>query len=71
MEGYKYFNDYAINWIKRKAEATFFLCKTGYMGVSITQIGEGDIIVVLLEANVPFIVRKRDDYYALAGERFV
>ena len=59
---------------------TFFLTKTGFCGVGGREVEEGDTVVVILGASMPFVLRPREqqpgsyhDYrcYHLVGECYV
>jgi hypothetical protein len=49
----------------------FFLTAKGYMGISVPEIREGDLVCVFLGAKVPFVVRKEDSSFILVGESYV
>jgi len=50
---------------------TFFISKTGYMGVGPKAVEDGDSICVVLGCEVPLLLRKNGDQYLLVGECFV
>jgi hypothetical protein len=50
---------------------SFFISRTGYMGIGPLAVEEGDIICILPGSNVPLLIRKEDDYHVLVGECFV
>ena len=50
---------------------TFFISKSGYMGLVPTALEEGDMICVVPGCNVPLLIRKEGDHHLLVGECFV
>jgi hypothetical protein len=50
---------------------SFFISRTGYMGIGPLAVKEGDMICILLGCNIPLLIRKEDDYHVLVGECFV
>jgi len=50
---------------------TFFITKSGYMGIGPMPLEVGDTICVVLGCNVPLLLRKYEDHYILVGECFV
>jgi hypothetical protein len=57
--------------IAASVHRTFFISKTGYMGMGPVPMEEGDLICVALACNVPLMLRKYGNYYFLVGECFV
>ena len=49
----------------------FFASKKGYMGVAPLMAEVGDMICILYGAQVPFLLRPRDDHYLLVGDCYV
>lgn len=49
----------------------FFTSSTGYVGLAPHGTKEGDIVFVVMGADVPFILRPYDDGYELIGEAYV
>jgi hypothetical protein len=50
---------------------TFFITKSGYMGIGPMPLEVGDTICVVLGCKVPLLLRKYEDHYILVGECFV
>ena len=50
---------------------TFFITKSGYMGMGPMPLEVGDTICVVLGCNVPLLLRKYEEHYILVGECFV
>ena len=48
-----------------------FISATGYLGLAPHGTGEGDLIFVIMGADVPFVLRPYDDGYELVGEAYV
>lgn len=48
-----------------------FIVDQGYLGLGPADVEEGDIVVVFLGVNVPFILRPVRDKYALVGDCYV
>ena len=48
----------------------FYVTEKGYMGLATHNADIGDVVVVLLGSNVPFLLRKVDDHYILIGETY-
>lgn len=46
----------------------FFITREGYMGLGPRNIEPGDVVCILLGAQVPFVLRAVDDGYMLLGE---
>lgn len=49
----------------------FFTSSTGYVGLAPSGAKEGDLVFVVMGADVPFILRPYDDGYELIGEAYV
>ncbi|KAK3717412.1 hypothetical protein LTR37_005801 [Vermiconidia calcicola] len=49
----------------------FFTSSTGYIGIAPYGTREGDLIFVVLGADVPFVLRPLEDGYCLIGEAYV
>ena len=52
-------------------EWRFFRSLKGHMGMAPANACYTDQICVLLGASVPFILRKKDDYYIIVGEAYI
>ncbi|PMD21174.1 hypothetical protein NA56DRAFT_556793, partial [Hyaloscypha hepaticicola] len=50
---------------------TFFISKSGYMGMGPKGLTVGDLICLVLGCEVPLLLRKNGDHYLLVGECFV
>jgi len=60
--------------VKREAvegNRRFFTTSTGLMGMAPPHVEVDDLVVVLLGARVPFLLRKCEGFYTLVGEAFV
>lgn len=49
----------------------FFTTSTGYIGIAPRGTRDGDLVFVVMGADVPFILRPYDDGYELIGEAYV
>jgi len=52
------------------ATKRFFLTERGFMGLATENAKEGDVAVVLLGGNVPFLLRENGDHYEMVGESY-
>lgn len=48
----------------------FFLTERGFIGLATENAKEGDVAVVLLGGNVPFLLRENEDHYVMVGESY-
>lgn len=49
----------------------FLITKSGFIGLAPPLAVPGDIVVILLGAPVPHVLRRKDGYYTLVGECYV
>jgi hypothetical protein len=50
---------------------TFFITRSGYMGLASNSVKKGDLICIATGFEVPLVVRKEGDYHVLIRECFV
>jgi hypothetical protein len=62
---------FASATIAASVNRTFFISKSGYMGMGPRLLEKGDVICVMLGCNVPLLLRNCGDHYILVGECFV
>jgi hypothetical protein len=60
-----------IQKARTMAETGFMTTAKGYLGRALAEVVKGDIIAVLLERTLLFLLRKDGNYYRIIGDCYV
>jgi hypothetical protein len=66
-----YFTRFECSMHEWTMKMLLFETKDGYLGLGPRTMLKDDLICVLFGSNVPFVLRRVDDYFVLVGECFV
>ena len=60
--------EFTASFQQATTNRTFFITREGHMGLGPRNIEPGDVVCILVGAQVPFVLRASNDGYALLGE---